>query len=200
MKRYSPYLVVGVSIAVILVASAFVWTNFARPNPEPVACTMEAKLCPDGSAVGRTGPACEFAPCPSPAASVPIKLYYYNQNLDKDAEGNIQCSRSGLVPVSRVIPRTITPIQDAVRLLLRGEISSEEKAQGASTEFPLAGVSLVAASLNNGVLTLTFNDPQNRTGGGSCRVGILWFQIEATAKQFPGVQSVRFMPEELFQP
>jgi hypothetical protein len=29
-----------------------------------VACTQEAKLCPDGSYVGRTGPNCEFAPCP----------------------------------------------------------------------------------------------------------------------------------------
>jgi hypothetical protein len=29
-----------------------------------VACTEEAKLCPDGSAVGRTGPKCEFSPCP----------------------------------------------------------------------------------------------------------------------------------------
>jgi hypothetical protein len=29
-----------------------------------VACTMEAKLCPDGSAVGRSGPKCEFTPCP----------------------------------------------------------------------------------------------------------------------------------------
>lgn len=28
------------------------------------ACTADAKLCPDGSAVGRTGPNCEFAPCP----------------------------------------------------------------------------------------------------------------------------------------
>jgi len=39
----------------------------AEPAPvpqEPVACTMEAMLCPDGSAVGRTGPNCEFAPCP----------------------------------------------------------------------------------------------------------------------------------------
>ncbi|UMX47418.1 MAG: hypothetical protein L7H18_03125 [Candidatus Nealsonbacteria bacterium DGGOD1a] len=27
-------------------------------------CTMEAKICPDGSAVGRTGLNCEFAPCP----------------------------------------------------------------------------------------------------------------------------------------
>ncbi len=34
-------------------------------NPdEQVFCTMEAKLCPDGSYVGRQGPRCEFAPCP----------------------------------------------------------------------------------------------------------------------------------------
>ncbi len=31
----------------------------------PVACTMDAKMCPDGSAVGRVGPQCEFAECPS---------------------------------------------------------------------------------------------------------------------------------------
>ncbi|MDO8593067.1 MAG: hypothetical protein Q7R92_04870 [bacterium] len=29
-----------------------------------IACTMEAKLCPDGSSVGRTGPNCQFAACP----------------------------------------------------------------------------------------------------------------------------------------
>jgi hypothetical protein len=29
------------------------------------ACTQEAKICPDGSAVGRVGPDCEFAPCPA---------------------------------------------------------------------------------------------------------------------------------------
>ncbi len=34
------------------------------PTNQPTACTMEAKLCPDGSAVGRSGPNCEFAPCP----------------------------------------------------------------------------------------------------------------------------------------
>lgn len=33
-------------------------------NTNQVACTQEAKLCPDGTAVGRTGPNCEFAPCP----------------------------------------------------------------------------------------------------------------------------------------
>lgn len=35
-----------------------------HPGSPGRACTMEAKVCPDGSAVGRTGPNCEFAPCP----------------------------------------------------------------------------------------------------------------------------------------
>lgn len=35
------------------------------PTPtEGIACTMEAKQCSDGSWVGRSGPNCEFAPCP----------------------------------------------------------------------------------------------------------------------------------------
>lgn len=38
----------------------------ASSTPLPVACTMDAKICPDGSAVGRSGPKCEFAPCPTP--------------------------------------------------------------------------------------------------------------------------------------
>ena len=44
-----------------------------QPAPEPSippgrACTMEAKACPDGSYVSRTGPNCEFAPCPGDSA------------------------------------------------------------------------------------------------------------------------------------
>jgi tryptophan-rich sensory protein len=42
-----------------------IWNlNHDAPTLVPVACTMEAKLCPDGSYVGRTGPKCEFALCP----------------------------------------------------------------------------------------------------------------------------------------
>jgi len=32
--------------------------------PKGRACTQEAKICPDGTAVGRIGPNCEFAQCP----------------------------------------------------------------------------------------------------------------------------------------
>jgi len=129
-----------------------------------------------------------------------IELYYYNHNLDKDNSGNTLCSRNGLVAVEREVPVTNTPIQDAIRLLILGNLTEKEKEECITTEYPLEGFSLTGASLNNGVLALAFSDPYNKTGGGSCRVGILWFQIEATAKQFAGIQQVRFEPEYLFQP
>jgi len=45
------------------VLGVMVKNAFCKRNG-PVACTKEAKLCPDGSAVGRVAPDCEFAPCP----------------------------------------------------------------------------------------------------------------------------------------
>jgi len=129
-----------------------------------------------------------------------VNLYYYNPEKDKDETGNTMCSRAGLTPVEREIPVSKTPIQDTIRLLLEGKLTPEEKAAGITTEYPLESLKLLGANLKNGTLTLTFDDPLNKTGGGSCRVGILWFQIEATAKQFLEVKNVRFLPEELFQP
>lgn len=52
------YVIIFIVIAVVIIALAFQYS-------QPSVCTQEAKICPDGSAVGRTGPNCEFAPCPS---------------------------------------------------------------------------------------------------------------------------------------
>ncbi len=38
--------------------------NNGASSTEPVACTQDARMCPDGSYVGRTGPRCEFKACP----------------------------------------------------------------------------------------------------------------------------------------
>lgn len=129
-----------------------------------------------------------------------VVLYYYDPTLDKDETGNTMCSRNGLIQVERQIPITKTLIQDTIRLLISGSLTDKELSNGITTEYPLEELTLKGASLNDGALTLEFDDPNNKTGGGSCRVGILWFQIEATAKQFPEVETVRFLPEELFQP
>ena len=58
---------VFIASAVLLLAGvAFLVSNLPTEVEEPtlIACTADAKLCPDGSAVGRIGPDCEFAACP----------------------------------------------------------------------------------------------------------------------------------------
>lgn len=131
--------------------------------------------------------------------TTPVQLYFYNPALDQ-GPGGIACTRKGLVAVSRTLPKTVTPLKESIELLLQGNLSSEERDRGLETEFPLPGLSLTSATITDGVATLTFDDPQGTTVGGSCRTGILWAQIAATAEQFPTVTSVRFMPEDLFQP
>lgn len=144
-------------------------------------------------------PSKDYIPSISVETGTSIKLYFYNPVIDQ-GPGGVQCSKNGLVAVQRVIPETTTPLADTIKLLLRGEISNKERASGIESDFPLPDVTLKSATITNGVATLVFDDPQNKTGGGSCRVAILWAQIEATTKQFPTVNNVRFIPEELFQP
>jgi hypothetical protein len=49
----------------------------AIPPPQEIACTKEAKQCPDGSVVGRSGPKCEFAACPTAPSTVPADWKTY---------------------------------------------------------------------------------------------------------------------------
>jgi murein DD-endopeptidase MepM/ murein hydrolase activator NlpD len=66
-KMEKPSIIMTGIIALGL-AGAVGFSIWERAQPEEVGCTMEAKICPDGSAVGRSGPKCEFAPCPDAVA------------------------------------------------------------------------------------------------------------------------------------
>ncbi|MFH1054778.1 MAG: hypothetical protein V1744_01655 [Candidatus Altiarchaeota archaeon] len=69
-------------VAVVLFAGCEV-----KQQPvKPVACTTEAKVCPDGSTVGRVGPDCEFQRCPPQAmrnlvVSTEKPLYHSNEKM-----------------------------------------------------------------------------------------------------------------------
>lgn len=68
MRRRLPLAFVAFAFTSVLLACEKSAPPSTPPDPPadpggPV-CTMEAKMCPDGSAVGRTGPNCEFAACP----------------------------------------------------------------------------------------------------------------------------------------
>ncbi len=108
LKLLGPVLLLG-----LLFLSACSSDNKLSPrggtpkNSNPVnniACTAEAKLCPDGSAVGRTGSNCEFAPCPtssevSPTSSPSSRL---NCKITADCPLGYQCIQSCGPPVARV--------------------------------------------------------------------------------------------------
>ena len=61
IKKISLKLIISF-VAVIAGVSYLIWLNLK--GSEVVFCTQEAKLCSDGSYVGRTGPRCEFSACP----------------------------------------------------------------------------------------------------------------------------------------
>lgn len=60
---------IGIVISALgLFSFGWVIYQYAFPSIQPpIVCSMEAKICPDGSSVGREYPSCEFAACPAPA-------------------------------------------------------------------------------------------------------------------------------------
>lgn len=54
-----------VYISVLFILFVFLGRRFITNSLSQVSCTQEAKICPDGSAVGRNGPSCDYDPCPT---------------------------------------------------------------------------------------------------------------------------------------
>ena len=59
---FSAITVAFIIFAFVITMGIYPWSTLNQVANK--SCAQEAKLCPDGSAVGRTGPNCEFALCP----------------------------------------------------------------------------------------------------------------------------------------
>jgi hypothetical protein len=165
------------ALLIVMIALALA---LGRERPEPPAALLPLQ---DGS-----------------ARMIPVTLYAYDPRLDLDPSGNVLCSAQGLVPITREIPEGDTQLRYALEELLAGNLTQDEKARGLTSEFPLPGVSLDDVSVDGGTANILVNDRENKTSGGSCRVSIMRAQIETTAKGFGGVEEVRILPDEAFQP
>ncbi len=56
----------AIAITIIIIVLFAFWRLTIGPSiDEPVFCAEDAKLCPDGSYVGRVPPSCNFRDCPS---------------------------------------------------------------------------------------------------------------------------------------
>ncbi|MFA6376037.1 MAG: hypothetical protein WCX69_01395 [Candidatus Paceibacterota bacterium] len=65
LPKENRILLIGFFSVVAVGIGFFVWRNYSNTRDSlPAACTQEAKLCPGGLSVSRSGPDCEFLPCP----------------------------------------------------------------------------------------------------------------------------------------
>lgn len=70
MKKF----LIGLVIVIVIIGIWFLGSNFKLIKiDKSIACTEEAKICPDGSMVSRGGVNCEFAECPKQNSSVMTK-------------------------------------------------------------------------------------------------------------------------------
>lgn len=63
-------LLLGILFIVIVGIGGLVYRNAVEHPSQPIACPMDAKVCPDGTSVGRTGSTCTFPACPLPNISL----------------------------------------------------------------------------------------------------------------------------------
>lgn len=130
-----------------------------------------------------------------------VALYYFNQKEDSKLPPEQQINVDSLLPVYRNFAATDDILRDTITYLLQGVLSADEKKIGFTTEFPNKDFRLLSTNLDaDWVLTLEFTDVPGFTDGGSARMLIMANSIIKTAKQFPGVTKVVFVPETLFQP
>lgn len=70
------------------------------PTPEPVACTMDARICPDGTAVGRVAPDCEFEKCPGATGDEKVftgTISNINYGCQMDGECSIGVGKGNVI-------------------------------------------------------------------------------------------------------
>src|ERR1035437_820195 len=80
MKKIWSATIAVVVVIVVLVVSVVIYKFNLTKDSKYYACSMEAKICPDGTAVGRSGPDCQFTPCPI-STTTPEKVIVQNVNI-----------------------------------------------------------------------------------------------------------------------
>lgn len=133
--------------------------------------------------------------------SMKVALYYFNQTEDQKLSLEQQINIDSILPVYRIFPASKNLLLDAIRELIKGNLTTNEKQQWFITEFPNPKFDIISLELiPDGTLTLQFTEVPGFTDGWSARMLILSNLIKKTALQFPGVKKVVFVPETLFQP
>lgn len=64
-------LLLGVAFIILVGFGGLVYRNAVEHPVQPIACPLDAMVCPDGTSVARTGDFCSFPACPPPNTTLP---------------------------------------------------------------------------------------------------------------------------------
>jgi len=94
MKKYLKVFLIGMFLVLFSFSTASAKINdSARILQEGKACSSDAKLCPDGTSVGRVGPECEFAKCPEVKEDKNLQDEIETSDTDVAGQGSIETRR-----------------------------------------------------------------------------------------------------------
>lgn len=105
-------------------------TTTNATTTEAWPCNADAKICPDGSSVGRTGPQCEFATCPpadakeatvttyvgGTATALNVSVNVRELVSDSRCPSGVQCIWAGTVEVRAVLSTQVSHGEHVMRL------------------------------------------------------------------------------------
>ena len=110
-------IIIFASIAALIVVGSIIFKyEKSTDKSNQIVCTADAKLCPDGSGVGRTGPNCEFTACPivkgAPVTTTTLGKTIVVENIsitpiavveDSRCPVDVQCIQAGTVRVTTTL-------------------------------------------------------------------------------------------------
>ena len=150
-NKYKKLIIIVIAIVIVIAVAGVTWLKVKKSTTGKTACTTEAKVCPDGSTVSRSGPNCKFKACPD-ANKDRVTIHTYT--VEKDMK--ISCKTDGecMLPkeyaaMSRCKFSTLclnntcnvicpTTIRTTNELLLEYKKYEEEQAKKANPEAPVA--------------------------------------------------------------
>jgi serpin B len=141
LRKMDKRIMIGAAIAAVIAIAAVVLMTAPRQGGI-VGCTEEAKICPDGSAVGRVAPTCEFAPCPGTG---PLPLPPITGNADDTG-----ATPSGIM--------TVVDANNQFAFEMYSKLNSEPENAGKNLFFSPYSISTALAMTYEGAVGQTANE------------------------------------------
>lgn len=106
-------LFLGIVLIVVLGIGGFLYRAAIERRDTITACPLDAKLCPDGTALGRVAPACSFPACPPPnIALAELNLAFAlpegYEEVEAGVSGVVVYRRAGVASTTESSDITIT--------------------------------------------------------------------------------------------